>query len=610
MAIYYLEVDDEITSAAARIRDSSDERIALVLSGGSRVATSRINFRLLAGEARHRNKRLAIIAADPAVQSVARSAELPVYASVGEYERAEAAFASGIEGRSSSEASDALDQFALTAGSTAGAGQTGRAGATRVPAGPSANGAGKGRRLISRSLMAGIAALVVVMVAAAGFFFYPSATVTLTLREEPLGPTTVSVKVDPSVSAPNDQAGTVPGVSKAFQVEASGTFDATGQNVVDTAAGGTVTFWSNNTYLAVPILAGTQVTTASGIAFVTTSTVTVPTATVSGQRITPGARDVAVAAVNKGLSGNVPAGAIVNAPASLASALVGSHPVTNKSATTGGTHTVTPQIQQSDIDGAEATLGAQLEANFKEALKAPGAVPSGSTLFADSAQLGVATCNPDPAGLLNQDVASFQVGCQASGTATMADMTTVRSLAERRVGAAVRTGYSLVENSITTSAGVPIGQGPTVVVPVTVEGAQVPAVDVNLLRSSILGKSVADVRSLLSQYGQVDIAVSPGWASTMPSFDFRISFQLTVPSAQPSLGSSPSGGSAATRGPVVPPATRAAPTTAGASPTGSVAASPTPGVTESPPAGVSASPSTAPFGTPSASPTTGPVPSA
>lgn len=610
MAIYYLDIDDEITSAAARIRDSSDDRIALVLSGGSRVATSRINFRLLAREAKHRGKRLAIIAADPSVQSVAGSAELPVYATVGDYERAEAAFARGIEGRSSTEVSDALDELALTVGSTAGAGQAGRGGATRVPAGPSANGARKGRRRIPRSLVAGIAALVVVLIAAAGFFFYPSATVALTLREEPLGPMTVSVKVDPNVPAPNDQAGTVPGLSKSFPVEASGTFDATGQNVVDTAASGTVTFSSFNTYLAVPILAGTQVTTASGIAFVTTSTVTVPTATVSGQRITPGTRDVAVAAVNKGLSGNVAAGAIINAPASLASALVGSHPVTNKSATTGGTHTVTPQIQQSDIDGAEASLLAQLIANFKEALKAPGAVPSGSTLFADSAQLGVATCTPDPAGLLSQNVASFQVDCQASGTATTADMTTVRSLAERRVRAAVRTGYSLVENSITTSTGVPIAQGTTVVVPVTVSGSQVPTLDVNQLRSSILGKSVADARSLLSQYGQVNIAVSPGWASTMPSFDFRINFQLVLPSTQPSPGASPSLGSGSTRGPAVPPATRAAPPTALASPSGSVAGSPTPGVTGSPSAGVSESPSTAPSGTPSASPTPSPSPSA
>ena len=44
--IVYLDADDEITSAAARIRTADDARVGLVLPFGSRVATSRINFRL------------------------------------------------------------------------------------------------------------------------------------------------------------------------------------------------------------------------------------------------------------------------------------------------------------------------------------------------------------------------------------------------------------------------------------------------------------------------------------------------------------------------------------------------------------------------------------
>src|SRR5664280_3863328 len=113
MAIYYLDADDEITSAAARIRDSSDNRIALVLSNGSRVATSRINFRLLAREARKRNKRLAIIAADPSVQSVARTAELAVYPTVGEYERAESARTAAGGDPNSADLADALGELAM-----------------------------------------------------------------------------------------------------------------------------------------------------------------------------------------------------------------------------------------------------------------------------------------------------------------------------------------------------------------------------------------------------------------------------------------------------------------------------------------------------------------
>ena len=84
--IIYLEVDDEITSAAARIRTSEATRLAVVLPYGSRVATSRINFRLLSRDALTHEKRLSIVSGDPATRALAASAGLPVFSSVAEYE--------------------------------------------------------------------------------------------------------------------------------------------------------------------------------------------------------------------------------------------------------------------------------------------------------------------------------------------------------------------------------------------------------------------------------------------------------------------------------------------------------------------------------------------
>src|SRR5882757_4495386 len=84
--IIYLEVDDEITSAAARIRTSEVSRLAVVLPYGSRVATSRINFRLLSRDALTHDKRLSIVSADAATRALAASAGLPVFGSVAEYE--------------------------------------------------------------------------------------------------------------------------------------------------------------------------------------------------------------------------------------------------------------------------------------------------------------------------------------------------------------------------------------------------------------------------------------------------------------------------------------------------------------------------------------------
>ena len=47
----YLDVDDEITSDASRVREVPGRRVAVVPPDGSRVATSRINFRLLSRDA-------------------------------------------------------------------------------------------------------------------------------------------------------------------------------------------------------------------------------------------------------------------------------------------------------------------------------------------------------------------------------------------------------------------------------------------------------------------------------------------------------------------------------------------------------------------------------
>jgi hypothetical protein len=118
--IIYLEIDDEITSAAARIRDADAARLALVLPYGSRVATSRINFRLLSRDALTHNKRLSIVAGDPATRALAASAGLPVFSSVAEYETAEG----GVEALApADEGGGQVAEGALAAAALAGNGE-------------------------------------------------------------------------------------------------------------------------------------------------------------------------------------------------------------------------------------------------------------------------------------------------------------------------------------------------------------------------------------------------------------------------------------------------------------------------------------------------------
>ena len=136
MTTFYLDIDDEITSAAARIREAQETRIALVLPAGSRIATSRINFRLLAREAQARSRRLAIVAPEASARALAASAGLPVFGSVMEYEDALTAQRPGAP------AADGGAATAAAAGVAAGMAGAGEPLGEAGGAGPTGRGAG------------------------------------------------------------------------------------------------------------------------------------------------------------------------------------------------------------------------------------------------------------------------------------------------------------------------------------------------------------------------------------------------------------------------------------------------------------------------------------
>ena len=572
MAIYYLDVDDEITSAAARIRGSADAHVALVMPTGSRVATSRINFKLLEREAKQRNKRLSIVAPDASVRSLAQSAGLPVFANVREYEAAEAGRSKGGGSAVAPEVSEALGELGATIapsarGSIRGGGPI-RGGATSGSASGSADAAAANsrhrRRLgVASLLLIGLVAIIVVVGAFAAYQLWPSATVVLTVHEKPLGPLTLTVKIDPAALAVNNSTLTVPGITKSFDVNQNGSFSATGQKVVETAATGTVTFSSINTVSSVPLPAGTTITTATGTAFNTTVGASIPKATVSGSTITRGVVTVGVQANAKGTSGNVGVSTIVRIPADLVAAGV---TASNRAATTGGTHTVTLVVQQSDLDKATASLTKSIGTSWTDALANPGTLPDGVQLFAATGRLGTITFTPDPTTLLNQQVDSFQLAAAATGTATESDTSNVRSLAESRITGKVLPGYVLVDGSLTTTMGPPTTDGAVVSIPVTANATEAATVSVDVLKANIEGKSVAQARAYLLQFGDATVSLSPWWASTVPTYDFRIDLKLVAPTHP---GSSQSPGKTS-----VPGRTASAPTpSASASDSSSASAS-------------------------------------
>jgi hypothetical protein len=581
--IVYLDVDDEITSAAARIRDVPGRRAALVLPYGSRVATSRINFRLLSRDALINEKQLAVVAGDSATRALAASAGLPVFASVAEYE------SSLVEDRDAAPPAStppaAAQAAAPPATPSAGPPASATAAISEPPEPPSSppadetepgdfagedtapfqmTGAQPSRRERQRSepwppsprpsvasrtrpgtgprsrlpIVIVLAALgLVLLVGGVGaYVMLPSATIVVTPRTESLVPLRIVVTADPDATEPDAADRVVPAVVLPLEVTVSDTFPATGERVEETPATGTVRF-SNLDFLRTnSVPAGSIVSTNAGIRFRTAKAVTVPKADLVGLTVFPGQVNVNVTAVDPGTAGNVQPNTIVIVPK-------GEDPqalkVVNPDETSGGTHEAFPQVAQEDVDAAMEQLTTALDAEFQARLADPSIAPPDTTVFVETATLGEATPSQDPAGLVEQEVESFELGLTATGSVVTVNPAPVAAIADELLRAGLEPGYRLVADSIQVQVGEPVVSGQSISFSATATGQQVAVLDADELRTMVLGKPLDDARQLLSAYGDVELTAWPDWVGTVPTIADRV--ELRIEDAVPVETPAPSG---------------------------------------------------------------------
>jgi hypothetical protein len=579
--IVYLDPEDEITSAAMRIRHAPERRVALVVPFGSRVATSRINFRLLAREAMRDGRRLDIVAPDASARALAASAGIPVFASVAEYEAAldvtdllpaagaaaagaAAAGAAGAPGAAAGtgpadvpavrgrDATDTLPAGAV-AGFAAGAAAAGAARGLPDPgvaarldavmqrsreapavARPAQPPVVRKRRRLPVGLVAGLLLLVAALGVAgvAAYLFLPAATITVTPRIEPVGPVTLDVTADPGATAVDEEALVIPAEVIEIPVEASGEFPATGKRVEKTPATGTVRWTNCDPTAAYTIPRGSQVRTADGIAFATDESVFLPVAIISGGGTSPELKcqsnQVAVTAVKPGESGNVAAGTIRVVPGRYNRNVIR---VTNQEATAGGTETSFTRISKKDVDSALLSLQADLETSFAEEVESPDRVPPGHTVYPATAVLGESTPVEDPEALIGQEVESFTLALTATGSVLTVDTSPIEGLAAGELDGMAAEGAELVDGS----AQVTVGEGSvredgTVAFEATVSAQQVVPVDPAMIEALVLGMTPEEASQALAPYGATQVELWPGFATTIPTLAQRVTVIVSEPS--------------------------------------------------------------------------------
>lgn len=578
MSTIYLENDDEITTAIARLRAVTDGEVVLVVPPASRVATSRINFKLLAREANERKLNVAAVSDDPAVRALAVSAGLPTYDTIGAAENALANFreqdrklAERLSGApddaeepevlrlprpplwSSTRSSDTsvmpapapdLPPFEPPADSIRNA--TFAAGRARMGATDSRFGdtramdtgllteietrserRRRGRRIpIAPLLVLALLALLIGGVAYGAYVLLPTATVTLTPETTTLRLDPFAVTADPGTAVVDPVTGTMPAQSIAVPLHVTDTFTATGTQVSETKATGTVRFRSENTVNAVNVPAGTFVATEDGVEFVTLEAAVVPTADFATS--TPGTVNVPVRAVRSGPNGNVPEHTIVLAPRSISSQLV---TVNNPAPTTGGARNETAVITQRDYDDAVATLTSRLDHALAVALADPNSVPRGLTAYPATATHDAPTVDQPGDELVGLVAPTFDLALDATGHVLAVNEAVIDDIATARLEAALGPSQQMIGPPPVISFGPGEVADGLINYEVAVSVLTYTAPDQQSLVNQVRGKTITEAKSILSAYGMVDIVIWPDFIDRLPDQASRISLTVTPPTA-------------------------------------------------------------------------------
>ena len=540
MAILFLELEDEITTAVGRLRAASERTVALVLPAGSRIASSRINFRLLAREAEGMGTQLAIVSPEATARALASAAGLPTFGTVDRYESAMAggveAAAGEVDGGAGPPASSAAGGSESGAASGAAASTAGAAGMGGPPALPVIHG----RRRFALPSVPGsavIAALGILVLfgagtAAAAYFLLPEARITVTPRVEAFGPLVFEVTADPAAPTGDPAAGIVPATWLETTVEAQDTFAATGVKVDETKATGRVRFSNRDIDATQSIPAGSTVKTNSGVAFVTEAAVTVPRARVeqdpNGELIlVPGTANVDVSAAKAGTAGNVAGGTITVVPSGYNANLL---KVTNPNATSGGTHVETKVVRQSDYDAAVEALSGQLETSFGEWLDTTVSESQALVLPA-SAVLDGAEFATTAEDLVGNEVDSFDLAAQAAGRVLSVDPALLESAGGARFRSGeVPAGYVLIESSVRVRYTQVESDDPALPrFELTADGRGYRQLDAAALEQAVLGKPLDEARTILEPYGEPAITLAPDWFGTIPQLDWRVTVDVALP---------------------------------------------------------------------------------
>lgn len=530
--VIYIDVDDDITAIIGKVKNSSEKIVALVPPKRIGVLQSAVNLRLLQRTATSTKKRLVLITNNQALMALAASAQLPVAKNAQSKPEIPEIAALEID-----DGDDIIKGDELPVGDHAKIGasperetSTDKAAASIMArkAAPPADGASpskpkakKGTRVPNfsnfrkRFVFGGIAALALIIFAVWALVFAPRATVVITARTTD---TNVSKTVALSPAAATSfSSGTVKSIRQEQKKSAAVEFDGTGQKDVGTKATGTVSFSTRDIEnLGTVIPAGTQLTSSSGLVYVTNQAVTLSLSNYRGA-------NTAVTAVENGDKYNAASGNLSGAPSGVSASFTGP--------TSGGTTRMVTIVTAEDVQNASQQLASQEDAAVKSQLK---------NAFGDDVSVietSYVAAKADP-------VSSPAVGAEVNGKARLTTEITysmvgvAKAELTRYLDSAVKEAISdqpdqrVYDNGNSKASFTDfVVEGDATRARLVANGKVGPSINDDEIKDQVKGKQFGDIQTdieAIQGVQEVDVKFFPFWVRTVPGDTKKITIEFKV----------------------------------------------------------------------------------
>lgn len=547
--VIYLEADEEITAATSRMLASKAKEVRIVVPKRSTLLQSVVNQKLLKRAADNANKKLILVTTDRTASHLAAQVGIPVAASV----KAEAVIPEA-EAAPKEDDSDIIEHAAEAAAVATVA----KAAASPKPAyatpmmksepqvnnpfapedeaAPAAHKAGKAPKapkapkakknrkvpdfnaLPKKVLIGGGIVLAIILLFVAQFYF-KRANVTLYAAGQLVNVNT-NFKVDTNADDVSVTTATIPGRKYEVTEDATGSTAATGTKDVGTKASGSMTIKNSYDSSSHTFVAGTRFQSPSGLIFVSTDSVTVPGASLSGGSIVPGSATVNVQASANGDNYNVaPATYTIPGLSAAQQALIKGQ----GSQMTGGTSKTIKVVTQADVDKAKSEAIDKQKDGAEDELK--DKTTDSQMIMPDSFTAEAAEVTATPA----VDAEGSQVTVKFKATYSVltvkeSDLETfITAVEQKQVGndkQIYQTG--LDKGKITAVNGAYNFTG-------TASAGQ--KIDTEALVEEIKGKrsgAAIDIANKVPGVGRAEITMTPSWSVKLPSIIDHIKVEIKV----------------------------------------------------------------------------------